>query len=115
MKKMSVKKTIAALAITAASSNAVAMRWPGSQDYENKTVCLSSYTDSNGLLYSGDCDNTANNVKFDKEILANGCAEKQSALATNRTRAVFPDGTKGEWSEWSLEVPSCPDPRIVQL
>lgn len=92
-------KTIAAVALSA--SSAFALIGPGS---ERKTFCLNSYTDANGVQYVGSCDESFNNVTLNKPLLANGCAEGQSALTAY-----------GFNNQFSIEIGACMPPNVVQL
>ncbi|RYZ91588.1 MAG: hypothetical protein EOP06_06650 [Proteobacteria bacterium] len=76
------KKTIAALALFA-SSNAMAMPQmpnPNAPKPVISNVCLSTYTHQDGAV-SGGCDETFNNQREKRPLLANGCAAEQVALS----------------------------------
>ncbi len=91
-------KTIASLALLAASSSAFALIGPGPSrsPVQERTYCLNLSTTEANVSYVSDCDETRNNTKFKLELKENGCAEGQAALVTTR-----------------VTIPSCPS--FVQL
>lgn len=94
------KKTIAALALTA-SSAAVAMPMPAS---ESKIICLKTYESNDGSLDAAGCDSSRNNKTLGLPILENGCAADQVALTSVK---------RGE--RFTIEIGSCLPPHAVQL
>lgn len=96
---MEFKMTIAAIAITA--SSVFARPLPPT---EIKTICLPNYSDSEGVAYAGNCDQARNNVRLNRPLLANGCAEDQIAITATKRNGNF-----------NVEVNNCLPPNIVQL
>jgi hypothetical protein len=111
MNNANLKKTIAAVALTAASSSAFAIRGPRPLERQEKTYCLDASMDSNGLVSAATCDMTANNQKYHTKILAHGCADEQINLTVSRSRV----NSHSKWSNWTVEIASCRDPRLTQL
>jgi hypothetical protein len=95
-------KTISAFVLSA--SSAFALIGPGPLD--TKTICLSAHEDKDGVVFAGSCDQARNNKTEKKDILANGCAEKQVAVTATKTRSA---------KEWSVKVYDCMPPHVVQL
>lgn len=79
------KKTIAALALTAASSPAFALMAPVKA---TKILCLDAYENAQGAQVAGTCDQSANNAELGRAILTNGCAEDQIALSARDRKSV---------------------------
>jgi|SwirhisoilCB3_FD_contig_31_6346778_length_339_multi_4_in_0_out_0_1 hypothetical protein len=96
------KKTIAAMALTVASTG-FALMPPVAQ---TKTYCLSQYEAADGSKVNGTCDNTANNQAAGLKNLANGCPAGQAAL----TAMKFQGGT-----QYDINIYSCMPPNVVQL
>ena len=94
------KKTIAALALTA-SSAAVAMPRPVT---DRKTICLKTSESTDGSVYASGCDSSANNKTLNLPILQNGCAADQVALTSVKVGTRF-----------TIEIGSCLPPHAVQL
>lgn len=95
------KKSIAALALTASSTSAFALGFPPS---ETKTICLDVYENEDGVKYAGGCDQAKNNATLEKPLLANGCAEGQVSLVAQKFSQNF-----------DINVHSCMPPNVVQL
>jgi hypothetical protein len=77
------KKTIATVALLAASTPSFAIMGPGlGEDVKPKTICLRLGSYQDGSKAVSDCDESANNVQLKKTIKANGCAAGQAALVT---------------------------------
>lgn len=94
------KKTIAAIALVASSSNALAIGRPG-LGKEMKTVCFkvtAVKSGKNKLMYAG-CDQSENNQRAHLENLENGCPKGQVALTV----------------EVDANIRSCLPPGVVQL
>ncbi len=74
------KKTIATVALLAASSTTFAM-WGGPVP-KPTTICLDLGTAADGSKFLGNCDESANNIELKLEIKENGCAASQAAIVT---------------------------------
>ncbi len=98
---MNFKTSIAAVALTVATSGFSLVGPVG----EHKTICLSSYTDANGVQYAGSCDEAANNKELGLALQANGCAEGQVAVGAYS----FGGG------QFNVQVANCMPPNVVQL
>ena len=101
------KKTIAAIALSASSTSAFALIAP-QNPIQTKTYCVSLYDFDDGAKTAGSCDETKNNVTLGKEILSNGCAEEQVALIAVKTG-------RGRAAKFNIEIGSCLPPNVVQL
>lgn len=95
------KKTVAALALSASSSAAFAL---SPMPQATKTICLDVFEDANGLQNSGNCDEARNNEIRGVRILENGCAEGQIALVARKFSNRF-----------DIEIHPCLPPNVVQL
>ena len=107
------KKTITAMAIAGASSTAFALQVPPTGvTPKARTICLSTYTDSNDLLYVGSCDRARNNTILKREVLANGCAESQVAMKISEWV-----NDKGQIvsTSTSTKIAFCLRPNVAQL
>ncbi|MEQ1722484.1 MAG: hypothetical protein ABL930_04865 [Pseudobdellovibrio sp.] len=96
------KKTIAAIALMTSANLAVAMPRPPDPNAPKpvlKTICLKTYTDNDGSVTLASCDSARNNKVQKKELLANGCAEGQSAIRTYN----------------NIAIGACMPPGVVQL
>lgn len=94
------KKTIASIAILAASTSAQALISPGQGHRQLKTYCLEEgYTQEDGSQSIGNCDASRNNIAEELELKENGCAEGQVSLKTFQDLKIF----------------SCMPPGAVQL
>ena len=103
------KKTIAALALTSASSAMALIAPPEAHPVPttvSKNICLQVFTSASDVSYAASCDESANNARFDLEILENGCAAGQTSM-----NSISFDG--GE--TFSVEVAPCLNPNIAQL
>ncbi len=85
------------------ASSAWALIGPGA---ETKTICLDTRMDKDGIIFSGNCDQSRNNRIEKKDLLANGCAEDQNSVVATRH--------KGE-KAYSVKVPVCLPPNVAQL
>lgn len=75
------KKTIATVAMIAASSSSFAlMQLPSNQ--KPTTLCVQMASAQDGSKYIGTCDESDNNVTLKKKIAVNGCAAGQAAIVT---------------------------------
>lgn len=97
---MNFKTSIAAVALSVATSGFALIGPVG----DSKTICLSSYTDANGVQYAGSCDEARNNKELGLPLLANGCAEGQISIQSHNFGGGF-----------SVEVHNCMPPNVVQL
>lgn len=99
------KKTITALALSAASSSAFALMAPHNpEEIVTKTICLNVYQDSNGVSYADSCDASSNNEFYNSPLLANGCAQGQVALTATKINHKF-----------NVSIKSCVPVNITQL
>jgi hypothetical protein len=99
------KKSIAALALSASSASAFGLLFEP-QNTEIKTICLGVYEDEQGVKYAGGCDEANNNGLLSKPLLSNGCAEGQIALTAKK----WPNAER-----FDIEIASCLPPNVVQL
>ena len=86
------KKTITTLALMA-SSQALAFPAPHNPSY-TQTYCLKTYVQRDHSLV-GTCDETENNRRQNRKLLANGCAARQVALeliGPNKIESCLPPG-----------------------
>jgi hypothetical protein len=102
MKKTTI--SLAALAISASTSFALIM--PGFGNTETKTYCLSVYSEEDGGMGAGGCDQTRNNTIRQLPLMANGCAEGQVSMYT---------GKREEESRFPIEIHMCMPPNAAQL
>lgn len=89
------KKTIAALALLAASTQVSAMpRPPGGEQPIFVKTCVQLYKGQDKSLYGG-CDASRNNKHSSKKLLENGCLANQVAISFENEspiRACMPPG-----------------------
>ena len=97
---MKMKLSIASVALAVSSQAFAIAPPPGTHQPrpEPKKACVSTSTSESGAQYVGRCDQTRNNVQFHTPLLENGCASGQ---------ALF--------TSYTIQLPACLDPRIVQL
>jgi hypothetical protein len=96
------KKTIAAVAIMASSTAALAfpgMPNPNQPPPVLKTICLNVYPEQDKSKVASDCDDSDNNATLGKQLKQNGCAGGQIAIQT--------------YDE--LNIPKCMPAGVVQL
>ena len=92
------KKTIAMAALMAASAQSTAIafpRPPGGEQPKYVKVCVTVIKNTDGGLFSGGCDSSANNKLKGVKILSSGCAKGQIALTFENEspiRACMPPG-----------------------
>ena len=99
------KKTITALALSAASSSAFALMAPQNpEEIVTKTICLNVYQDAKGVSYAASSDATVNNEFYKVALLENGCAEGQVALTATKINKKF-----------DVSIKSCVPVNITQL
>src|SRR4051812_48736129 len=96
------KRTIAAFALTAASF-AFSMPMPVESV---KTICLGIHEDSEGAKWASACDSSENNKILKTPLLKNGCAEKQIALSSRKSKGA---------KEFDINIYPCMPPNMVQL
>lgn len=103
------KKTITALALTAASSAASSAAFARpAPPVATKTYCLDTFEDARGALVAGTCDQSQNNIDLGLPVLSNGCAATQIALTANKFTSD-PD------APFSIVVRPCLPPNVAQL
>ena len=89
------KKTIAALALLAASTQVSAMpRPPGGEQPILVRACIELYKGQDKSLYGG-CDATHNNERSGKKLMENGCLRNQVSITfvnESPIRACLPPG-----------------------
>lgn len=73
------KRTVAAVALSISTPSFALMLPPS----ETKTICLDVFESENGVKYSGNCDQSENNVTLGAKILENGCAADQISYPQN--------------------------------
>lgn len=99
------KKSITVLALSAASTSAMALVAPPRPGQVSiKTYCLEVYESADGAKNASSCDESANNVRRHAVILDNGCTEDQVALSTR----VFNGKPQ-------INISSCLPPNVAQL
>ena len=74
------KKSITVLALSVASTSAMALVVPPAGSATYKTICLEVFEPVSGAAIARSCDATANNARSGVPLLVHGCAEGQIAL-----------------------------------
>lgn len=95
-------KTISAFVLSASSAFALI----GPRPMDHKTICLDAHEDKDGVLYSGTCDQSANNQNEKLKLLANGCAEGQISFVVSKPKSQ---------KKYNVTIPACLPPHAVQL
>ncbi len=85
------KKSITAMALLASATSAHALVGPGTGPVPTPNVaCVAVSYDADGSLHAADCDETRNNKRLGRKLLANGCAEDQARIVS-----------------YDIEIPAC--------
>lgn len=101
------KKTISLASLALSATTSMAFVGPHiADDLNKKTYCLDVYTDADGAVTLGTCDQSANNADLERALNSQGCAEGQAAMHVAKHRSA---------THFSPTIRPCMAPNVTQM
>lgn len=101
------KRTISIASLALSATTSMAFVGPNIADGLNKrTYCLDVYTDEDGTVTLGTCDESANNADLERALNSQGCAEGQAAMHVVKFSSA---------AHFSPTIKPCMAPNVTQM